>query len=1091
MDQVNLQLKSVDESRLWKQLDSDLQARVKAVTAPAVALLKTVTAHMPLYTLHDERHILNIVGWMDWLLADAMDHITPLEAALCLLSAYTHDLGMALSSDEHTKLMQGDDPTFQRYRDRFPEQKRHIDALRAEGKIHGAQVIENHLVTSYLRETHADNKQAARMKSHLDAIVATAKNESLFTYQTISFRRELGAISISHNQPVEWLRAKLGGNVTATIGQQPVNFAFVSLVLRLADIMDFDSSRTPAILFHHLGLERHINEFDLLNKEISQREWRKHMAITGIAASKERLTYEAKDCPHPVIHHGILQFMGWINAEVKGVRGELQRIEARQGLDLLRLPDADPKITPKPGVYEYKNWSFQLDQEEIMRLLMGEALYGDPKLCIRELLQNALDALELRDLRLQLKQKQAGRQPTPGYWTDELGEKHEYAATLTWGQENGQWWIQVSDNGVGMTAESIERYFTSLGKSFYRSPAFKAEQEAMRRDGLLCTPISTFGIGVLSCFMISEKIEVKTRAADGQAADFHVTGPGSLFWAKAGSRVEQGTDVRIYLKAKLQGRETKLEHDWDRCLQALRQHFKYSTSDKPTETDTLDPGEVAARHVVWPKYPVHVDPPGKSRWTIDHLFHVRKLAPLNTQALLAKAREWEIPVAESHQPAWGIHDWTDPVTGSRVRLWFPQCGREDGAVCRPGSEASPHLPFWQLATLAEPALETDFESRQRLLVQSMFVPDGKVLQPSLGWTSAPGCHVWVDFRGVAAPRLKADRSQALSPEDRPEWPSEVEKFWERYHAGHQKAGGGDVAALLLFGMGRENRIRLGASGAVAEGFNLKRGVLFSSAGFALDLALARALARDLALARALDPARELALDHAHALALDLDRARALALDRALDLDLDLDRARALAREWHAKRPHAGELLASHFLQEGLFPNLRESWPALGMFGRDGMIGEASLTAPATCQFSPQRENQLDQMEYDFCFPLTVNPLARLRTAQPAWITDRGIRPLATLPFLFPGTELWRKHSAELRKSVGVDSLYAFIPAYDLWWKPFADWTDADLGHPQNLSLFWNVTTGKVLAYPGAMERKKMKPGTPGVQPFDEFARSTG
>ena len=201
-------------------------------------------------------------------------------------------------------------------------------------------------------------------------------------------------------------------------------------------------------------------------------------------------------------------------------------------------------------------------------------------------------------------------------------------------------------------------------------------------------------------------------------------------------------------------------------------------------------------------------------------------------------------------------------------------------------------------------------------------------------------------------------------------------------------------------------------------------------------------------------------------------------------------ARGLAREWHAKRPRAAELLASHFLQEGFFPTLRESWPPLGMFGRDGMIGEAFLTAPATCGFSPPRENQLEQMEYDLCFPLTVNPLSRLRTAQPAWISDRRIRPLATLPFLFPGNaDVWRKQSAGLRKRVGVDSLYAFIPAYDLWWKPFADWTDADLRHPQNLSLFWDVNTGEVLAYPAAMERKKMKRGTPGVQPFDEFAGS--
>ncbi len=44
-------------------------------------------------------------------------------------------------------------------------------------------------------------------------------------------------------------------------------------------------------------------------------------------------------------------------------------------------------------------------QDEIQQLLMGESLYGDPGLCIRELLQNALDALELRELRLKMKQK--------------------------------------------------------------------------------------------------------------------------------------------------------------------------------------------------------------------------------------------------------------------------------------------------------------------------------------------------------------------------------------------------------------------------------------------------------------------------------------------------------------------------------------------------------------------------------------------------------------------------------------------------------------------------------------------------------------
>ena len=82
----------------------------------------------------------------------------------------------------------------------------------------------------------------------------------------------------------------------------------------------------------------------------------------------------------------------------------------------------------------------------------------------------------------------------------------------------------------------------------------------------------------------------------------------------------------------------------------------------------------------------------------------------------------------------------------------------------------------------------------------------------------------------------------------------------------------------------------------------------------------------------------------------------------------------------------------------------------------------------------------------------------------------------------------QEEAAELRRQIGVDSLYALIPAYDLWWKPFAEWTEEDLRHPEHLSLLWTITTGEVLAYPGIVERKKMKSTLAGAKPFDQFAQ---
>ena len=102
---------------------------------------------------------------------------------------------------------------------------------------------------------------------------------------------------------------------------------------------------------------------------------------------------------------------------------------------------------------------------------MGESLYGDPGLCIRELLRSAL---EMRELRLKMKQKGEAREPVdgelirPGWVREPDGREEELRVTLDWGtdEETGQQWLRVTDNGVGMTEEVIKNYFTQIGKSF-------------------------------------------------------------------------------------------------------------------------------------------------------------------------------------------------------------------------------------------------------------------------------------------------------------------------------------------------------------------------------------------------------------------------------------------------------------------------------------------------------------------------------------------------------------------------------------------------------------------------------------------------
>src|SRR5262249_52786208 len=154
--------------------------------------------------------------------------------------------------------------------------------------------------------------------------------------------------------------------------------------------------------------------------------------------------YSALQCPHPVYEKSIRDFAFWIDAEIRSVREELywqsRLLDDRDQRYKIHLPrevilDISPKRERGQAIYTYRDLQFRLDQDEIESLLMGESLYGDPSLCIRELLQNSLDALELRDLRLKMVNK--GERPHEP--VDPLrvvnGKPEELRVTLTWGRD--------------------------------------------------------------------------------------------------------------------------------------------------------------------------------------------------------------------------------------------------------------------------------------------------------------------------------------------------------------------------------------------------------------------------------------------------------------------------------------------------------------------------------------------------------------------------------------------------------------------------------------------------------------------------------
>jgi len=65
---------------------------------------------------------------------------------------------------------------------------------------------------------------------------------------------------------------------------------------------------------------------------------------------------------------------------------------------------------------------------------------------------------------------------------------------------------------MGMTKDQIEKYFLKVGNSFYNSDDFKISKLDYSAEDKNFTPISRFGIGILSCFMVADEIEVSTKS---------------------------------------------------------------------------------------------------------------------------------------------------------------------------------------------------------------------------------------------------------------------------------------------------------------------------------------------------------------------------------------------------------------------------------------------------------------------------------------------------------------------------------------------------------------------------------------------------
>ncbi len=539
-------LKTEIESRLEKSqiyviLEKKLTIEGKAIKSQQLSLIfecveyayqktKLILKYMPEFTLHDGEHLFRVLYLMEKIITkEKIENLSSPELLLLILTAFFHDLGMAPYESEiraWNEDWEDDEPIkkellefekFNRFANTFPEKLEEIEKLRSLKQNHKAELIHSFLISEFIRISHP---QRAR------EIIANDWNGKIL-YQEQDLTGYLAELCFSHNEDAMKLMS-LETDVLCNENSS-INLPFIGVVLRLADLLNFDGKRTPSVLFSHLAVRN----------PVSLKEWEKHRSIKAWSIKPDNITFIAV-CKHPAIEASVRKFCDSIDDELKNCNVILSKT-CTISKYFLELPtsvnrdkiQAEKDIATGEPKYIYHDTSFHLSKNQVIDLLMGTKLYGKPEVALRELLQNSIDACLLSKA---LHKK----------WD----APYKPLITVKYYSKEEEDFLEVIDNGIGMNQEIIDKYYSKIGSSYYKSRDFF---DLQANSGLEFKPISRFGIGILSCFMVADSMEVDTKRLKDQY-DFDtplkiiVEGYDSIFTTIKSQKKEPGTSTKLYLR---------------------------------------------------------------------------------------------------------------------------------------------------------------------------------------------------------------------------------------------------------------------------------------------------------------------------------------------------------------------------------------------------------------------------------------------------------------------------------------------------------------------------------------------------------------
>lgn len=462
-----MELQDLKSFKELEKMDRNLASQVETVFKLTKPIIDNIAKHFDNFTMHDTNHSIRVAKYMeqlafgidDEIMCEKMQNFNALELTIMILSALLHDIGMFIRDKDKEDIRNNN--------------IKYSNSITYEGVLKIKKTDEE-TIKEIIRLTHAP-----RIREFVCYDIGP-ENENISHILKVNndypYAEDVIKICESHGKDYSYLKENL--RTETTKGDYTYNSQYIAALLRIADYLDLDKQRTPILWFSLMGI-----------KGFSKEEWETHFQIHNDKKFKSYIDNKIQiffdgESSNPKIHRKYLRYIDGLKIEVENAVDFLNTKNAPQKYHLNLISKIDDRV--KTIGFQYSDLRLNLDYTSITDLLMGQNIYGDSRLGLRELIQNSIDSCKIMN---------------------ELQAKNPdliipVQISISYSQKNNT--VKIKDSGTGMSLDIVKKHFLNVGKSYYKSNEYISQNNQYK-------PIGQYGIGFLACFLLSDNVVVKTK----------------------------------------------------------------------------------------------------------------------------------------------------------------------------------------------------------------------------------------------------------------------------------------------------------------------------------------------------------------------------------------------------------------------------------------------------------------------------------------------------------------------------------------------------------------------------------------------------